>query len=42
MNVNQIITLIENDLLDQENENLMLRLQVLQGLLEALLVTSSA
>lgn len=39
--VNQIITLVENDLLDKENEDLMLRLQVLQGLLESLLVTSS-
>ena len=40
--VNQIVTLIENDLLDKENEDLMLRLQVLQGLLEGMLVTSSA
>lgn len=39
--VNQIITLVENDLIDKENEDLMLRLQVLQGLLEGLLVTSS-
>lgn len=34
--VNQIITLIENDLLDTENETLMERLQVLQGLMEGL------
>lgn len=36
--VNQVITLIENDLLDKENENLLLRLKVLHGLLDGLLV----
>lgn len=38
--VNQLITLIEADLLDKENEELMLKLQQLQGMLEGLLVAS--
>ena len=36
--VNQIITLIESDLLDKENENLIYRLRVLSNLLENVLV----
>ena len=36
--VNQLITLIENDLLDKENANLLERLKVLHELLEGILV----
>ena len=38
--VNQLITLIEADLLDKENDELLAKLQQLQVLLDGLLVTN--